>query len=1235
MSRFLVHRFVRRFVSAAAAVAGLASVLIVSQATQAQTQYQLPNTQTTFSVGKTPLGVASADFAQNGFQGMVVTNSQSNQMTVFVGSGPAVFANTNTYPTCAGPASVLATDLNGDGYPDIAVACPTANSVDVFLNNGTGNFPSSPSQSVPVTDPVAMVAGEFAGAGQVGIAVAGGGGNITVLRNIGNGTASTTVSLSGGFSGIATADFNNDGFLDLAVSDSPGNKVDVLFGDGAGNFKPSGSYAVGTHPSGIATADFNHDDHPDLAVTNAGSNNVSLLFGSAAGTFTPQNFAPGAGTDPIGIAVTDANGDGNSDIIAFDAAIGTNTSQGSVAVLLGNSGGTFQPALIEPLSVIPGPQAAVADFNRDGKPDLAIAEQTSGSVALMLDNLLPTPAQGGRSFAAANTLTEGYGNMADGVAVADFNHDGLLDVAVSYLEDNSVRVLLNNGGGPSNFNPATAYGVGKQPYSVVAGDLNGDGYADLVTVNTTDGTISVLLNNGSKGNGTFGAAATYTVGRLPFNVAIGDLNGDGFPDLAVTNMGANSVSVLFGKGDGTFTPGPTLTTGVNPFGVAIGDFAHNGHSSIAVTCYHTSQLYVFPNDGTGTFGTPFITSTGPSPTSVVVGDFNRDGNLDIVTGNSTGNNVSFFAGDGKGNFAADAISPALNFPVTIAAGDINGDGILDLVSVAPNFNQVMVALGKGDGTFGTFQQRAAGEFPAGTQPWAVALGDFNNDGKLDIVTANTFNRVNIASPAYQQMYMKQFPPTQNGNASIDVLTNYSGTMLSLSTSPSQFPVSSTTPITLTGKVGAAIGGATPTGSIMFEDTTGTPLGTAIATLNHGAASLTLQNMGSGQHVITTLYSGDGNYQPNASVDGSLVIGVNGTPVTLSLTPSSVDYGNYINVTITVTGSGSAAPTGNVILYAYNEAGVQGRTNTTLNFTSTNGNVSTFQGQIGVDLPLGNYELYAVYNPGNYPSGSSPNEPLTVSGEAMTVSLNCSPQNTDFGFFPPNQQTCYSQVTDASGNIVQQGNVVFSITNGASQTVPIEYNFDINPTFFEYNAEYMFPNPSSSYYTMTATFPASGNYGTGTNTASFCTNGPGTCTLPAAARSGGVRALDGRSGPTSVNGLQGLQNNVGHFGFQRNGFGNRPGAFGPNSIPRLRVIHRGAPVIDPQPPVIAPPPTVPGPPVRMQPRQNPPSTTVRPGNSQQPGAAAATTPGSTVTNGALPNRLNLPALDTSQDPRFRP
>lgn len=1063
---------VLRFSRLVLAVTGIVSVLSLGNTARAQGLYELPNPQTTSPTGTTPMGVASADFTRNGYQGLVVTDSANKNIKVYLATGIWQFqANSPyTYSTCADPTAVVATDLNNDGYPDIAVTC--TNGVDVFLNDGTGNFANMNGYGVPGA--VALAVGNFTGNGQIDIAVASSSGSVTLLvNNKGNFTPqSVAVPVTGQLTGIVAADFNRDGHLDLAVSDASNNNVHVLLGSGTGSFTESAaSPTVGSGPSGIVAADFNHDGNIDLATSNAGGNSVTVLKGSSAGSFTLAS-TQSAGTDPIGISLTDVNSDGNPDVVVYDASNSNSTTQGAIAVLLGNGDGTLQIPQIANLTTVPGTLAAVADFNRDGKPDLAITEQSSNQVTLLLNNTLPTPYPGGRSFSAPHQLINGYGNMADSVAVGDFNHDGLQDLAVSYLEDNAVRVLLNNGTGPSNFNPATAYTVGKQPYFIAAADLNADGYDDLVTVNTTDGTVSVLLNNGVTSPGTFGTAQTYPVGRLPFQVAIGDLNGDGIPDLAVTNMGGNSVSILFGAAGGTFTTGPTLATGVNPFGVAIGQFDHSGYPGIAVTCYHTSQLYVFPNNGNGTFGTPFITTTGSSPTSVVVGDFNRDGKLDIVTGNSIANDVSFFAGTGTGSFAAAVTSPALNFPVSIAAGDINGDGILDLVAVAPNYNQVSVTLGKGDGTFGTFQQRA--EFAAGTQPWGVALGDFDNDGQLDIATANTFQRVNIASPAYQQMYMKQFPAIANGNPSINVLSNASAAVLSISVQPGGQIPANNSGVTATVSVQPALTGGTPTGSIIFENGSGAPLGNGPYPLVDGTATATTGRLGSGQYVFTSLYSGDSSFQPTTASGNSFAVTVAGTPVTLTFSPSSVPYSSSFTASVSVTGTvAGGAPQGSVTIYGSN--GSSAFTIGTISLTAS-GNNGVGQGTftaVGPNLNVGTYQTYAYFTPSNgtYQPGSSSSETLTVTPEATSLAVTCSG-----GFF---SDTCTATVTASNTHTgVPAGNIVdFSVSNGGGQgTQTIGAN---GAASFSFGAIF-------GGFTVTATFPAQGNYLTSTNnTTVFC------------------------------------------------------------------------------------------------------------------------------------------------------
>lgn len=1039
-----VARMLTRFAAASLVFGGLIAPL----ASHAQGLFEAPTPN--LPTGASPQAVATADFALSGFKSLVVADKNNNNIKVFLGTGTNTFNTGFTFAACRGPVAVATADFNQDGYPDIAVACPTVNTVDVFINQGA----AAPGQfygGVPysVTDPVAMVAGNFITGSAPGLAVASGNGGVTVFINQAGTLVTKSASAIGNLSGITAGDFNHDGSLDVAVSDYGSSQVHILTNDGSGNLTETSSYAVGSFPTGIVSADFNRDGSLDLAVSNSGTNSVTILLGSATGTFTPVNNPQSAGIDPIGLVVTDVNNDGNPDVVTFDAQNASSASQGAFAVLLGNGDGTLQTPQITNLAAVPGMQAAVGDFNRDGKPDLAYTSASTNQVSIALNNTLPTAYPSARSFTAYADQPAAKGNMADGIVAADFNKDGLLDIAVTYLQDNAVRVMLNNGGG---FGAAQTYAVGYQPYFVASGDINGDGYPDLVVSNTTTnnkvGSISVLLNNR---NGTFAQAVSYPTGWLPYQVAVGDLNGDGYADVVVAEYGASTAQIFWGSKSGTLTEGPGLPTGINPIGVAIADFAHNGQPDVVVTCYENSQVYVFPNEGNGTFGTPGIYTGGLKPASIVTGDFNRDGKLDMVVGNTIGNDVSFYAGNGDGTFQQGVISPSLNFPIGMSAADMNGDGILDIVGTAPNYNSIVVTLGKGDGTFGTQSQRLP--FPAYHQPWAIAVGDFNNDGQPDVVTANTYNQVNLNVPAYINMYSTKYPPVTGGVPSVDLLLNASAASLFLTANPTNLAAQNTG-TTLTATVQAALSGPTATGSVIFENSSGAPLGTGPYPLISGTATYSTGQLGSGQYLFTTLYSGDANYQPATASGAGFAVTVAGTPVTLTLSSNSAVYGSTITASVSVQGSNGIAPQGTVYIDGAGSAlpaitlGANGTGTETVSVTRTAFNVGT-------------YQLYAYYVPNNgssYQPGTSSSQPFTVTSEPTSATLNCSA-----GLFTT---TCSATITNPNtGAAIYPGRVAFGGGPAGNQNNPVNAN----------GVATYIVNSGFGGFTVTAQFPAQGNF----------------------------------------------------------------------------------------------------------------------------------------------------------------
>ena len=282
------------------------------------------------------------------------------------------------------------------------------------------------------------------------------------------------------------------------------------------------------------------------------------------------------------------------------------------------------------------------------------------------------------------------------------------------------------------FRAQTAYAVGSHPMFVAIGDFNGDHKPDLVATNLDSDTVSVLIGNG---DGTFQTQVTYSTGTGsgPRAVVIGDFNGDGKSDLAVSDydIGAatDSISVLLGNGNGTFQPA-TIYTGVTVnSSIAIGDFNGDGKSDLVITSPNANVVSVYLGNGNGTFQARTDFATAVASGAVTVADFNGDGKLDLASVSYNSSKVSVMLGNGNGTFQAQTSYTVGSGPDDVAIGDVNGDGKLDLIVESQNSADVSVLLGNGDGTFQPRTSYAAGGF----YPWSVAISDVNGDGKVDLV----------------------------------------------------------------------------------------------------------------------------------------------------------------------------------------------------------------------------------------------------------------------------------------------------------------------------------------------------------------------------------------------------------------------------------------------------------------------------------------------------------------------
>ena len=346
-----------------------------------------------------------------------------------------------------------------------------------------------------------------------------------------------TVNVGNGPRSVATADFNGDSRLDLAVANSQSDNVTILLGNGLGGFSPAtGSpVAVGNSPLSVAVGDFNRDGRPDLATVNFSSNNVSILLGNGTGGFSPAAGSPVAvGTGPRSVAVGDFNGDGRPDL-----AVGNGTSD-NVTILLGNGTGGFSPAAGSPVAVGDFPESiAVGDFSGDGRIDLAVGNGTSHDMTILLGN-----GGGGFSPVAGSPITTAFG--PNYMEVGDFNGDGKLDLAVGHGQ---LSILLGTGGGHFSEAVGSPINLGNSNSSVAVSDFNGDGISDL-SVALGNG-IAVLLGTGA-GRFNLTPGSPFAISQIPDDVVAGDFNNDGLPDFASVNSRADNVTILLNHG-GTST----------------------------------------------------------------------------------------------------------------------------------------------------------------------------------------------------------------------------------------------------------------------------------------------------------------------------------------------------------------------------------------------------------------------------------------------------------------------------------------------------------------------------------------------------------------------------------------------------------------------------------------------------------------------------------------------------------
>jgi hypothetical protein len=509
-------------------------------------------------------------------------NGGKARVELFLGNGKGGFAAKETYPLAGFVFNLVVADLNDDGHPDIIL-----NDGTLLLGVGDGTFKAGTKVPLP-SSTTSMVAADFNHDKKIDLAVVTFGDMVAVFLGNGNGTLQAPTWYSGVYQGetISTADIDGDGNLDLILGPQSGGGLSptpsdmggtgglgVLMGAGDGTFKGALAYATGSTQSNLAyaIADINGDGKPDILTAS------SLLVGDGTGHFTVKlgKQFPGL-TKSVGsvIRVADLNRDKKN-----DAIVTTTDTQGNPStayVFLGQTGGKFASG--RALSVTDVLDVAVADFNGDGIPDLALLSYKSGS-GISLHVLLGT---GTGSFESPLTVTlpSGAAQSTGGrIFTADFNNDKKTDLLV--LDVGNFQTSVNGGAyvylgsGKGSFTLSAKIAAVKNPFDAAIADFNKDGKQDLVLSSTDfNGSLSTppLIFLGS-GKGTFGAGKKLpTVSTIPLHMVAADINGDGKTDLVIGNCcGLAVMSVLLGKGNGTFQPEQIMQVAGSPAQLAVAD----------------------------------------------------------------------------------------------------------------------------------------------------------------------------------------------------------------------------------------------------------------------------------------------------------------------------------------------------------------------------------------------------------------------------------------------------------------------------------------------------------------------------------------------------------------------------------------------------------------------------------------------------------------------------------------
>ncbi len=612
-----------------------------------------------YGTGNDPSHLKLVDLNHDSILDIVTTNSQSNDASVLLGHGDGTFSAETRYATGNRPVDLEIGDLNNDGTLDLVTANQLGHTISVLLGNGDGTF-TADMPFTPGVAPYRIALGDIDNDGFTDI-VYNDTSSTYIARGNGDGTFDTPLNFSAVFgTDLSLEDINADGNVDLLMSRYDG--IAVSIGHGDSSFDPEVLYDHGDLNQTLVDIDLDGD----LDIVSSGYRMV-IHFNNGNGLFSTYNEYQTLLADHT--AVGDMDNDGDMDIV-YSYKYQNNGVPAYASVAFNNGDTDFDAP--EPFSLVSDViDIDTGDIDQDGDIDVAV---------LTSNETLHTYIHQGDGSLMLYQSYNVTGFYAKRLRLFDLDADGNLDMIVATTDSNNISVFLGIGNG--NFGPETKYPCFDKPNDLRFGDLNNDGFTDIVVgsvANLPNDQICYLPGNG---DGTFANYISISTGEGgPSRIDVGDVNADGNLDIVTSSWALDDITVIFGNGDGTFTGSTQYSAGHRPGRINLYDIDNDGDLDIIINNYASSNMMVYRNHGDGTYAPKKRYPVGEYPTEHTLADMNGDGFVDIVVANRDDASMSILIGKGDGTFesemrVATVLSPYFNAPV-----DMDGDGDIDILSI--------------------------------------------------------------------------------------------------------------------------------------------------------------------------------------------------------------------------------------------------------------------------------------------------------------------------------------------------------------------------------------------------------------------------------------------------------------------------------------------------------------------------------------------------------------------------